>query len=164
MHLLPRAITPPRAKVVIDRLPGRKVMRHHPPGAPGTHDIADRIHDLSTIPCWATAGLGCGQQGLHLAPFGICEVGAVLFAHGGTPGRQHRTWSFGVRPGTAGRVACSPDVLVSAQGVAHGVLADRFPGQLLPVPTVLPHTRVRMGRDLALQARITYADARGPGG
>src|SRR5262249_54044888 len=53
MNLLPKALIPPGVEVVADRLPGREVMRQHPPGTTGTAQITDGVDDLP-------AGVGAG--------------------------------------------------------------------------------------------------------
>ena len=47
MNPQPRPIPLPRAHVVIDRPPRRKVMRHQAPCAAGSQDVPDTVHDFS---------------------------------------------------------------------------------------------------------------------
>jgi hypothetical protein len=47
--LLPDAFVFPFAKVIIDGLPGRKLVRQHAPGTSTAQDVEDGIHDFAPL-------------------------------------------------------------------------------------------------------------------
>ena len=49
MDAFPRAILTPPAEILVHRLPGRKVMRHHTPGAPRPQNIQDAVNYLPKL-------------------------------------------------------------------------------------------------------------------
>jgi hypothetical protein len=81
MHVLPGAIVPPAPEVLIDNLPGGKVMRQQAPGTATTQDIEDGIHDLTLgIFLGPPTGLGAGHQMFDQIPFFVAQVGWVRFS------------------------------------------------------------------------------------
>jgi hypothetical protein len=81
MHTLPGAIIPPAPEILIDNLPGGKVMRQQAPGTATTQDIEDRIQDLTLgIFLGPSTGLGRWDQMLNQGPLSVTEIGWVWFA------------------------------------------------------------------------------------
>jgi hypothetical protein len=79
----PDAFALPAAKVVVDRLPRRKVMRQEPPGASGAQQVEDGIDDLALVGlARAAAGAGVGDHGRDGGPLIVGQVGGVGSAAG----------------------------------------------------------------------------------
>src|SRR5918994_2245406 len=47
VHPLPGAVDPPSSEVMMDGLPGRKLMGKQAPGTPTTDDVEDGVKDLA---------------------------------------------------------------------------------------------------------------------
>jgi hypothetical protein len=74
----PQAATREVAKVAIDRLPGRKVMREQPPGTASARDGQDRIDHLAHHRGAQTStGAGVGQQRLDQSPASIVQISRI---------------------------------------------------------------------------------------
>src|SRR5262245_59146162 len=86
MPALPGAIVPPAPEVLIDNLPGRKVVRQQAPGTATTEDREDRIHDLTLGRFLGPpTGLGAGHQMFDQIPFFVAQIGWVWFAGSHAP-------------------------------------------------------------------------------
>src|SRR5215218_5363345 len=67
---------------MVDRLPGREVVRKQSPGASATHDVEDSVYDLAEgVHPGASGGFGGREIGLYVRPLGIGEVGLVCSSH-----------------------------------------------------------------------------------
>src|SRR3954471_2144830 len=72
-----RAIGVPALEVPVDGVPGREVVRHHPPGAPGTVHVQDRVHDPPPgMLRGAAAGLDRDQR-LDQGPLFVGQIGGI---------------------------------------------------------------------------------------
>ena len=70
MDVLPRAVPAPEPKVMVDDLPGRKVMGQQAPGTPTTQDLKDAIEDLALgVLSRSPAPRGLGDIGFDDCPF-----------------------------------------------------------------------------------------------
>ena len=75
---LPGALSPPVAEVGIDRSPGRKLMRQHPPLATAPQHVQDRIHNLSpSVFGGAASGFDRRHKGFQHFPFRVAQVSRV---------------------------------------------------------------------------------------
>jgi hypothetical protein len=80
MHPLPRAIIPPPPEVLIDNLPGRKVMGQQTPGTTTPEEIKDRIQDFTLrVFLGVPTRIGRGDQVLNQDPFSVAEIGRIGF-------------------------------------------------------------------------------------
>jgi hypothetical protein len=90
VHALPGAVFPPAPKVLIDNLPGRKVVGQQAPRAATTEDIEDRIDDFTLrIFLGPPTGFGWGDQMCDQLPFFVAQVGRVRFAGFHAPRLTH---------------------------------------------------------------------------
>ncbi len=81
MHAWPGAIVPPAPEVLVDNLPGGKVMRQKAPGTATAKDVEDRLQDLTFgIFLGPSTRLGRGYQMLAQVLFFVTQVGRVRFA------------------------------------------------------------------------------------
>ena len=81
MPPLPGAIVPPAPEVLVDKLPGWKVMGQQAPGTATTENREDRIQDFALrIFLRSPTGLGGGDEMLKQGPFAVTEVSWVWFA------------------------------------------------------------------------------------
>jgi hypothetical protein len=70
MDVLPRAVPAPEPKVMVDDLPGGKVMGQQAPGTPTTQDRKDAIEELALgVLSRSPAPLGRGHLGFDEGPF-----------------------------------------------------------------------------------------------
>ena len=80
MHVLPGTVLPPAPKVLVDNLPGGKVMGQQAPGAATTKDVKNRIQDFTLgIFLGPPTGFSWGDQVLNQRPLAVTEVGRVRF-------------------------------------------------------------------------------------
>lgn len=64
VYPLPSALTPPGSEVMVDGLPGRKVVRQQAPGTSTTHEVEDGLEDLAQgVYPGAPGALGVGRWG-----------------------------------------------------------------------------------------------------
>ncbi|HSF34260.1 MAG TPA: hypothetical protein VLK82_27865 [Candidatus Tectomicrobia bacterium] len=81
MHALPGAVLPPAPAVLVDNLPGGKVMEQRAPGPAPTAGIEDRVQNFALrILLRSAAWFGGGDQMLNQRPFTVPEVSWVRFA------------------------------------------------------------------------------------
>jgi hypothetical protein len=81
MPVLPGAVLPPAPEVLVDNLPGRKVMGQQAPGTATPKDIEERIQDLTLgIFLGPPTAFGGGHQMVDQVPFFVAQVGRVRFA------------------------------------------------------------------------------------
>jgi hypothetical protein len=84
VNSLPRSILLPPAKVTVDQLPLRKIMRKHSPLATGSVDIEDGVEDLTPRMLGRQRRrLRCGDQRFQNLPLFVGEVGRVGFPSAG---------------------------------------------------------------------------------
>src|SRR5947209_5840012 len=83
MHSLPNALATPEPEIMIDRAPGRQVVRQQVPGAPTPSHVEDTVEDF------AAAVLGRTTPRFHrrhewfeLYPFRLGEVGIISSSRG----------------------------------------------------------------------------------
>ena len=90
MNLLPSAIAAEAAVVVIHCRPWRKVVRQHPPGAAGSHQIQNAIDHLPHVCCsWPPAGFSWWQQKFEQLPLFVCQItGVYLGIHTSVIGQK----------------------------------------------------------------------------
>ena len=66
------------AEPPVHRLPGRKILRQHPPAAARSRHVADRIQHLAHHHAWSATTLArLWQQRLKTSPFFVGEIGRV---------------------------------------------------------------------------------------
>src|SRR5215207_2473448 len=84
---LPGTIDAPEAKVMVDGLPRREVVRQQAPGAAAAENVEDGVEDLAqVVEARSSRGFrGWGQMGFDARPFSIGEVGLVCFSHARYP-------------------------------------------------------------------------------
>src|SRR5215207_6791468 len=84
---LPGTIDAPEAKVMVDGLPRREVVRQQAPGAAAAENVEDGVEDLAqVVEARLSRGFrGWGQMGFDARPFSIGEVGLVCFSHARYP-------------------------------------------------------------------------------
>ena len=81
MHVLPGAVPAPAPEVLVDHLPGRKVMGQQTLRTATTENIEDRVQNFALQICLRSAAwFGGGDQMLNQRPFAVTEVGWVRFA------------------------------------------------------------------------------------
>src|SRR5271156_1908745 len=79
VDVLPVALALPLAEVVVDRGPGRKIMRQQSPGATGLGDIEDGIDDATAFMLEGTPhDAVIGNQRLDHFPLGVGQVGRII--------------------------------------------------------------------------------------
>ena len=80
---LPSAVLRPSPEVMVDGLPGRKVVGQLAPGAATTDDVEDSVEeDLAQgMYSGAPRGFRGRDMRLYVGPFGIGEVGLVCSSH-----------------------------------------------------------------------------------
>src|SRR5215217_579328 len=76
---LPQAsVSPPLAKVVVDRLPGWVLSREHPPCAAAPQQVKGGVGYAPGVPFRGTAAPFRGrEEGLQEGPFGLGKVGGI---------------------------------------------------------------------------------------
>ncbi len=88
VDLLPGPVQPPGPEQAVDGLPGREVVREHPPRPAGPEVVEDGIDHLPPIDDDRVAalrgpGLGFREEWRQPLPLLVCQVGRVGFtAHG----------------------------------------------------------------------------------
>lgn len=84
MDLLPGAIQPPPAVVIVDGAPGRQIVGQEAPGTAGPGEIQDGVEHLAQIDrAGPTARQGGRQERGDASPLGIGEIGRIgLTSHG----------------------------------------------------------------------------------
>src|SRR5262249_18698278 len=76
MDPLPGAVLAPQPEVVLDRLPGRQVVRQQAPGLAAAPHVEVGVRDLTSAPATrASAGLGCRHERLEDRPLAVRPVG-----------------------------------------------------------------------------------------
>jgi len=77
-HPLPHPLPTPLPPVVVDRAPGRKVVRQQPPGAPRAQPVQHGVDQLAAVvDRWAATRLGRRGQRRQQRPLRIGQVGRV---------------------------------------------------------------------------------------
>src|SRR5918994_4169324 len=67
---------------MMNRLPGREVVRQQAPSTAAPHDVEDGVEDLAQGVHPGTSRRFSGREmGLYVGPFGIGEVGLVCSSH-----------------------------------------------------------------------------------
>lgn len=85
VDLLPGAVQPPVAKLAVGGLPGREVVREHPPRPAGAEVVEDGVHDAPEFggggpAALLGAGFGFREERLQPLPLVVRQVGRVGFA------------------------------------------------------------------------------------
>src|SRR6266542_1772926 len=81
--LFPQPLLPPQAPVVVDGLPGWKVVRQQPPGTAGAQPVQHGIDQLTAVvDRGAATRLGRGDKRRQQRPLWIGEVGRVAATRG----------------------------------------------------------------------------------
>ena len=82
LHPLEGTVEPPSPEIVVDGLPGRKVVGQQAPGAAASQDVEDGVYDLTQgVQPGSSGCVRCGQMGLYVRPLFLgCErsVGYVF--------------------------------------------------------------------------------------
>lgn len=79
---LPSTVDAPNSEVVMDSLPGRKLVRQQAPGTSATDDVEDGVEDLAQGVTPGPPGFSWSRQvRLYALPLGIGEVGWVCLSH-----------------------------------------------------------------------------------
>src|SRR5260370_10636360 len=81
IEALPGAIRTPLGEVVVNRLPGTKIPRQHPPLTPRPAAVENPVHDRSQVDGARTAPVRGGNQRPQYFPLFIRHVAWVGFAH-----------------------------------------------------------------------------------
>ena len=87
MDPFPRAIPPPAAEIVVNRPPGGKVARQHPPSTAAAQHIQEGVVDRPQADgTGSPPGFGGGQQGLQQSPFSVIQITRIAWIF-------HHLWS-----------------------------------------------------------------------
>src|SRR5918998_1176210 len=82
LHPLEGTVEPPSPEIVVDGLPGRKVVGQQAPGAAASQDVEDGVYDLTQgVQPGSSGCVRCGQMGLYVRPLFLGEVGRVCLSH-----------------------------------------------------------------------------------
>src|SRR5215210_4192841 len=82
VHPLPRAVDAPSSEVMVDGLPGRKVVRQKTPGTATTDYVEDCVKDLAQgVYSRASRSFRGRDMGFYVRPFGTGQVGLVCCSH-----------------------------------------------------------------------------------
>ncbi|MEN3615253.1 hypothetical protein AAH979_37715 [Plantactinospora sp. ZYX-F-223] len=82
----------PADEVPVDGLPWREVGRELPPGAAGTHDVEDRVHDRPAgVFLWPATGPGWWEQASDVTPLGVGQIGGIPTLTGHAKGNEAST-------------------------------------------------------------------------
>src|ERR1700722_13360901 len=80
-YLVPRAILAPFAKIVIDQIPTRKIMRQIAPLNPSTIHIENGIDDLADVHFTRAASLSFVKKVCQKFPLVVHEIARISLPH-----------------------------------------------------------------------------------
>jgi len=128
MNLLPSAIAAEAAVVVIHCRPWRKVVRQHPPGAAGSHQIQNTVDHLPYVCCsWPPARFSWRQQRFKQLPLFVCQIAGVYFGiHTSVIGQKPTFRTLSQRFTQGIRVLC-PSFAIPSSFASPGNVFTQWP-------------------------------------